>query len=143
MIKKIKIKDWYLTIDPEETSRILRNIKSDGETCSCLYCRNFVAARDKIFSEEFLCIMKETGIDPKKDMHTCHIVELDGGLHLYQIDYYFTGDIISGPSVNKPVNSGSFNITGNVSYRKNEFPSPALVLECYLHIPWVLNEKPY
>jgi hypothetical protein len=139
-MKEFKFKNWHLLIDPDRTAEILKNIKSDGESCSCLYCKNFISARDKTFKEDFLSLMKELGIDLKKDIHTSHIVELEDGIHLYEIDYYFAGEIISRPSVSEPVDT--FNISSNYTiYRRNEFPFPVLVLECYPHVPWVLNEK--
>jgi hypothetical protein len=88
--------------------------------------------------------MKELGIDYKKDIHTSHIAELEEGIHLYEIDYYFSGEIITEEPANNMVDTGSFtySINSNLNYRTEEFPGHALVLECYIKIPWVLEEKP-
>lgn len=142
-MKQFKFKNWHLLIDPERTAEISKNISSDGESCSCLYCKNYLAART--CNEDFLSVMKELGIDLKKDIHTSHIVELEGGIHLYEIDYYFAGKILACPSVNEPVDKDcfTFNISSNYTiYRRDEFPFPVLVMECYIQLPWVLEEKP-
>ncbi len=142
-MEEFKLKNWLLRIDRGRTREILKHIKSDGENCSCLYCKNYIASRDKIFSKEFLSLMKELGIDHKKDIHTSHIVEIEEGFHLYEIDYYFAGELVFEPPVNKVINTDYFayHISSNLNYRRNEFPLPALVLECYIKIPWVLEEK--
>jgi len=38
--------------------------------------------------------MKELGIDYKKYIHTSHIAELEEGIHLCEIDHYFSDQII-------------------------------------------------
>ena len=143
-MKEFNSKHWHLLIEPDKTAEILKNIKSDCEVCSCLYCKNYIAVRDKIFSKEIISVMKELGIDYKKDIHTSHIAEIEEGIHLYEIDYYFSGEIIPEEPTNKMVDTGSFtySIKSNLNYRTNEFPGSALVMECYIKIPWVLEEKP-
>lgn len=142
-MKKSVIKNWNLLIDPAKTRQILENITSDAENCGCLFCKNFVAARDEAYPIWFLSVFDELGIDYKKDIHTCHTTELKEGLHLYQIDYCFSGKIVSGPGEKKIINMDSFafNINDKLLYRRNEFPPPALVLECFPLVPWVINEE--
>ncbi|MEQ8221862.1 MAG: hypothetical protein ABRQ37_06135, partial [Candidatus Eremiobacterota bacterium] len=54
------------------------------------------------------------------------------------------GEIIPEEPADKMVDTGSFtySINSNLNYRTDEFPGPALVLECYIKTPWVLEEKP-
>ena len=100
-------------------------------------------ARNYAYPRDFLDILQKLGIDPKKDMHTCHVVRMDDGRHQYEVEYYFIGEIIESPAEKKSLDISSFNFTisDKVLYREKEFPKPVLVLDCYPIVPWVINEK--
>lgn len=143
-MKKFETEKWILNIEPEKTGNILRDIKSDAESCSCSYCRNFILCRDNHLPDQFIAFLQGLGINPEKDLHTCHITEMEKGLHLYQIDYYFMGEIIKEPAEKEVIESKSsfeFNIRKDLNYRVTEFPGDGLVLECFIKIPWVADEE--
>jgi hypothetical protein len=144
-MEKINIKNWKLVIDPERTRNILKNIKSDAETCGCSYCRNFIAARDYVYPKDFLNILHKLGIDIKKDVHTSHLGKLEKGNQQYEIDYCFVGEIIEGPAEQEPMDILSFDfnftISDKILYREKEFPKSVLVLQCFPVMPWVIDGK--
>jgi hypothetical protein len=144
-MKEVDIADWKLRVDPKRTRQVLAGVSSDAENCGCATDRNFIAARPGCFPKEFLQLLDLLGIDPTKDAHCCHMVKKrETGLHLYDIEYYFAGQVIreAEDKTTTTVIGDSFcyAVGADTGYRKQQFGDGFLVLICYPEIPWVLSE---
>jgi hypothetical protein len=72
-----------------------RTERGGADTCDCAGCRNFRVARVDCFPPEFIVLLGELGIDPRKDAEVYHIVA-PGGRHDYGGWYHFIGTLDKG-----------------------------------------------
>lgn len=61
----------------------VRTERSGADTCDCAGCRNFRVARADCFPPEFLALLDQLGIDPRKDAEVYHKARLASGRHDY------------------------------------------------------------
>jgi hypothetical protein len=85
---------WRFECDPEATRVVYSRVDRGGaESCSCNGCRNFVAARSRVFPETFLELLATLGVDPLKDAEAYHNARLAPGRHDYGGWYHFIGQL--------------------------------------------------
>jgi hypothetical protein len=59
---------WEFHVDrPATMDAHAREPRGGADSCTCNGCRNFVAAREKVFPTTFLKLLDSLGIDPLKD----------------------------------------------------------------------------
>jgi hypothetical protein len=58
-----------------------REAAGNSSQCTCVGCRNFVAARFDVFPKAFLTLLDSLGIDPTKDGEVYHNGRLSPGNH--------------------------------------------------------------
>lgn len=95
-MKQIKIKEWVLEIDVERTRKFYQDYHQITDDCECLYCKNFVAAVEKL-PVEVIEFFDRLGIDPSKEGEVSEYCENADGTHLYGCFYHIVGRLISGP----------------------------------------------
>jgi len=87
---------WQYECDHDATKAACAKVERGGAVaCSCNGCRNFVAARERIFSEAFLSFLETVGIDPLKDAEAYHVARLAPGRHDYGGWFHFVGKLTS------------------------------------------------
>jgi len=95
--------EWKYRADRDATILAYGRIERGGaDTCDCAGCRNFRAARDDCFPPEFIALLAQLGIDPRKDAEVYHNARIAPGCHDYGGWYHFIGtidDIGESPSV--------------------------------------------
>lgn len=140
---------WYgyeVEIDEEAT----RDWYAQAEAwdCGCGHCRNFLAlARERRLPAEVLGLLDGLGIPPEKATFVCaYYTEKEKGLD-YQFSWRMAGRILSpeigmermGPGIRFPW--GKMEI-GHEKYPYGApgFPEPHFDLECFMFLPWVLDE---
>ena len=85
---------WTYTVDRAATVRAYAQAERGGaQTCGCVACRNFIAARAQIFPAAFVALLDELGIDPGKDAEVYHNGRVAPGRHAYAGWYHFVGTL--------------------------------------------------
>ena len=85
---------WQFECDPEATQIAYSRVVHGGaETCTCIGCRNFIAARSRVFPPAFLAFLATLGVDPLKDAAAYHNARLAPGRHDYGGWYHFVGKL--------------------------------------------------
>jgi hypothetical protein len=64
-----------------------------SDTCSCVWCRNFVLVRDRVYPQSFIRFLSSIGIDPRKDGEVYHNGETQPGCHFYAGWFHFVGSL--------------------------------------------------
>jgi hypothetical protein len=60
---------WKFTVNRDETEFAFSKIELGGaDSCLCATCRNFSRARTRVFPVEFLMLLEQLGIDPRKEV---------------------------------------------------------------------------
>ena len=83
-----------------------RTERGGADTCECAGCRNFRVARADCFPPEFIALLGELGIDPRKDAEVYHIARIAPGRHDYGGWYHFIG-FLDETVESRPVELGS------------------------------------
>jgi hypothetical protein len=85
---------WKYSVDRDATRLAYRQAERGGaDGCDCNGCRNFRLAREHVFPPQFLALLDELGIDPRKDGEVYHCARLAPGLHIYGGWYHFIGSL--------------------------------------------------
>lgn len=116
--------------------------ESEGWSCSCGHCRNFLAlARERKLPLPVLEILDDPGIPPEKATYVCEIYSEGDSLH-YQFSYRIAGRILKGDETDFASREwGRGRCCHEIyPYGAPGFPEPHFDLEFWLTLPWVLNE---
>lgn len=83
---------WTYTVDREATASAYCRAEVGGvDSCPCAPCRNFRLVRDRVFPPEFLMLLDQFGIDPRKDAEIYYIAKLASNVHAYAGWFHFVG----------------------------------------------------
>ncbi len=170
-VTRVRVKRWELEVDVEATAAAYaRRESGDPEKCGCLYCRNFVAARDKAYPPEVRDVFAALGIRPIREAEVWEEAEMRPGVCLYGGFFHVIGRIEAERPVSlrrrmrdwvwrlklrlegrrAGVTKWSEQITPtfwvlfdtDVHLVPHCFPRRGLIqLEFSCEVPWVLNEK--
>jgi len=136
---------WRYSVDRAATEAAYAREPAGGAvTCTCVGCRNFVAARNQIFPPRFVEFLESLGIDPAKEADAYHTARMAPGRHHYGGWYHFIGTLESTGDF-APVDFGDgFTswMRAAVAPRLESFrTAPVVELEFSTdRAPWVLNE---
>jgi hypothetical protein len=150
-MEQFSVGRWRLACDPGATRDAYGAItQAAPEACGCLPCRNFAAARNRVYSATVLDLFERLGIVPVREAEVYHLAPLALGLHLYGGFLHFVGAIESGEDALtssgaislEPVSDGfSLGFTARGSLVHDAFRGRPLVqLEFTAQVPWVLSE---
>ena len=85
---------WKYRADRDATVVAYGQTECGGaDTCDCAGCRNFRVARADCFPPEFIALLGELGIDPRKDAEVYHNARIAPGRHDYGGWYHFIGSL--------------------------------------------------
>jgi hypothetical protein len=137
--------EWHFECDPEATKKAYSLVEKGGAaSCTCIGCRNFVAARHRIFPKAFLDFLETVGVDPLKDAEAYHNACLAPGRHDYGGWFHFVGRLnIDGDFAAIDFGDG---FTAWLSKANAPRLSPLKsysVVQLDFHsdsVPWMLNE---
>jgi hypothetical protein len=151
MMDVIRVSNWVIEVDPVETNRA-QAARSTGspESCGCLPCRNFVAARPTVYSAEFADLLARLGVPLDRESEIWHGCEVAAGRHSYGGWFHFVGQISDGPDCLREDGSIelaelpdgiSIGFTRRLGQVPETFPVTNIVqLEFSAEVPWVLKE---
>ncbi|PRZ12829.1 hypothetical protein CLV36_11143 [Laceyella sediminis] len=151
-IKEIRIKDWLLKVDVEQTTRLYSQLGTFAEECGCIYCRNYTEVA-KNFSNPLRSFFELLGIDPTKSAGDISEYEQENQMHLYGGWYHLVGEMLKGPDCMLPpenwnqinlikIDSFEMGFTRNLQLVSPIFPKSVIQLEFVAKIPWILPDLP-
>lgn len=149
-MKEIVIAEWSLLVDPEATRARYRTSASLPSSCKCRYCRNFVAARERVYPHELKSVLEQLGVDPTREAETQEVAEVGPGWHHYIGHFPFVGGVLEGVDPWKPIPMGDsaavwFNdarVPMTPSMRDSFADQPILLVRFAVTVPWVLSSPP-
>ena len=136
---------WKYTGDRDATLSAYRRAERGGaDTCDCAGCRNFRVARQQTFTEPFIRLLDQLGIDPRKDAEVYHNARLSNEGHDYGGWYHFigaldeTGDL---PVVQLGEGFTAWMCRASAPRQASLADGPAVQLEFHAErVPWLLSE---
>ncbi|MFC2113993.1 hypothetical protein ACFLRI_01445 [Bacteroidota bacterium] len=145
----MKIGKWDVEYDRDATRTAYEKIENFCvEQCQCVYCKNFEAIRDKVYSEEFVNMLKDIGIDPRKEAEVYYIKAVDKNRHLYGGWFHFVGrynsngfEDLDGQSKLLKINDKiEMSLSDHTLLVDGAFKSDSVVqLEFRVEVPWVIE----
>lgn len=110
LYQTIKINEWILEIDVEETKK---QYLKKWDLCDCLYCLNFYEAM-KSRSEIELQFFNRLGINPSQCNHLSHFDPQENGLHFYIGCYHMVGEVSNKTPLEIINSEGAIEINNNL-----------------------------
>jgi hypothetical protein len=129
---RVTFRDWVLDADADATRAAYARARTGGsEACGCDPCRNFVAARARVYPDEVRALFAQLGVDLAKESEAYWTHRSSDGLHHYGGWFHFVGAIVSCPASRVPVGGeGSetrfVEVTPGFSLRFEEASAPRL-----------------
>lgn len=142
----VELGGWILECDPEATRRAYAQISTgDPETCSCSYCRNFVATRSAAYPDGALQLYAQLGVSPDREAEVYELgPPTSGPGRLYGGWHHFVGHVIKDPGRLVTI-TPSFEMWFREArdLAAPVFGEQSLVqAEFNATVPWVLDESP-
>lgn len=154
-VTTVKFRDWEFEVDRELTRQTYKNVSVSGaDSCVCNDCKNYVAFRDKVFSEEIRRLFDDLGIDYKKEVEIISFETMPDGLHHIGGWFHFKGRIINGKEyiVPHPYSGHTFDLTSITDTFSIGFAvgsdiahftdkTGLVQVEFMTYIPWVIDKS--
>ena len=140
---EITFHDWILECDVEATRETYQKVsQGSAETCVCIYCKNFLALRDKLFQGEFLELLNNLGVDCRKDVEIYLQATLEKGKYSYAGWFHSIGKVKQNGNVVILKNELKVYFMQNKDLMFDEFEGKDLVQIEFENavLPWVLEE---
>lgn len=148
---------WTIDIDLERTRAVYeKRLRGAPEECGCVHCRNFVAAREHVYTPEVLALLSRFGLmPPMREAEIYHNAPLESGLHSYGGWFHFVGQLIDGEDAWQPSGPNSdlfvpekFNTRFQIGISRDISLVPAeafgistlVQLDFAAEVPWLLEE---
>jgi hypothetical protein len=136
--------EWKYHADRDATILAYgRTERGGADTCDCAGCRNFRAARADCFPPEFIALLGQLGIDPRKDAEVYHNARIAPGRHDYGGWYHFIGtlDETGGPRVKLGPDFSVRMCPASAPRLPSLDGKQAVQLEFHAEaVPWLLDE---
>ncbi|WIG46673.1 hypothetical protein QPL78_19020 [Bacillus halotolerans] len=140
MFQTMRIGDWVIEADVEETRRQYANDIED--MCECLLCENDREVM-KTLPREKAQMFEDFGLQPSVCTDINEFGQ-EGDRHLYVASYFIVGRILEGKKEWDPDRNWyiSFEVPRDDRFIPEGFPKPVLQLDCVTLLPWIM-EEPY
>jgi hypothetical protein len=136
---------WKFTVNRDETGLAYSKVESGGaDSCICATCRNFSKARPHVFPVEFLALLEQLGIDPRKEVEVYPFNSSAPGFRDTSGWFHFVGTLNETGDF-PPVDYGGGFTAWMCRAGAPRLPSlenlPAVQLEFRAElVPWLLDE---
>ena len=151
-MERISFGAWVLSCDTAATRKAYAAQPTGGsEQCGCLYCRNFAATRQRVFSPDVVGLLMSMGVDVTREDESYELGPADPGTPIppglvqYGGWFFAVGQIVvdGGPPVEYEDGFSIFAASGHGPQPPDAFKGYGLVrLEFHARVPWVMKE-PY
>ena len=142
-MRELVFRGWTLRYDAEATAAAYAAARPVGpEACGCLYCRNFIAARELAYPAELKSLAETVGVSPLTESETWEhgaTVPERPELRLYGGFFHFVGEIVhdAGEAVEDILFLNSRSLLP-----PSFGDAPVVQAEFTLNVPWVIGEPP-
>jgi hypothetical protein len=143
---------WTVRAEPEKTRAAYQSLVAASERCGCNICKNYQAARERVFGAEAQELLRQLGIDGTREVEILHTHRISRGRHAYQGWFHLFGALESGKDAYVPRgdafalevegcgDSLSFGFTSRLSLVSNVWVNAQILqLEFTAIVPWVLE----
>ncbi len=151
----VNYKDWTFEVDDELTRQTYMGVPGSGaDTCSCNYCKNYVAYRDNVFPTEIIDLFSRLGVDYRKEVEITTWEIRSNGLHHIGGWFHFKGRVVTGKDYRVPLGSDGHTfdltpVTDNFSIGFAEgndltfFDDKTGLVQAEFdtNIPWVIDKR--
>lgn len=147
----IHIGRWEIDFAADATRRCFAALPI-GSGCDCAYCRNYLAALNRVFPSEFRSLAGTLGVDLAKPAELAHFGREEAGL-ITSGWFHVVGSVMAGDDAWHWVGTAAtprfetlapgfqFGFDRRLSLVPEPFKAgPAVQLEFLTHIPWLLAE---
>lgn len=140
---RVELGGWVLDCDVEATRRAYAQMESgDCNQCTCLPCRNFVAARALAYPEAGLRLYEQLGIRPDREADADELGPSDARGRLYYGWHHFVGRVVHDPGDAVVLDGVTFSFLESRFRAHPAFDGHPLVqMEFVTSIPWLLAES--
>ena len=143
---RVECGDWLLDVDVVATQAAYSTIaRGDPETCGCLYCRNFAAAREIAYPETVQSFYKQLGISPDREAETYEAGSVEDGRHHYGGWHHFIGQIVRSASSTveiAPCFSVWFQKSKSCAEPVFHDVPDVVQVEFFTLLPWLIAQRP-
>lgn len=155
-MEKISFGRWELEADPDATREAHANVTMGGaEECPCEPCKNFIAARERVYPAEVLALFDKLGILFDREAEVYHMARMESGKHLYGGWFHFVGRMLSGgdavkqvaenvwqPDLEKVNEDFSLGFRTCAQLLRKPFERKLIVqVEFTANVPWVISSR--
>ncbi len=143
---EVRFDRWVLEIDRAATEEAYRSIAPGPETCGCRTCRNFAAARERVYPAEFRALCRRLGIQVEREREVYELGRTQDGTYLYGGWFHFVGrlDVTPESQDYQYTDAGTgftFYFTNSLALVPEAMRERAVVqVEFTARVPWVLDE---
>ncbi len=147
-MEQLCLDGWILEFDAERTRAAYAESTNGAHSCTCSYCRNYVAVRDSQYSTDLMNLLDKLGIPLHKEAEVYEIGPgFSPGLRLYGGWYHFVGRIVNPGAQVKLASPGGTVWSVSFAARHDLAPEsfrglPLVQLDFTVELPWVLEEAP-
>jgi hypothetical protein len=134
---------WTLRYDAPATADAYAASRPVGpEACGCLYCRNFIAAREHAYPSELKWLAETVGVSPLTESeiweHGATASEQPEA-RMYGGFFHFVGEIVhdAGETID-----GVLFLNSRSLLPRGFGDSPVVQVEFTMNVPWVMREPP-
>ncbi len=153
-MEKISFGRWELEADAEATRKAYASVPMGGaEECPCEPCKNFIAARKRIYPADVLGLFERLGISYDREVEVYHMARMESGKHFYGGWFHFIGGILSGgdavkhvtenvvqPDLEKVTEDFSLGFCSCAELLRKSFEGKTIVqVEFTANVPWVIS----
>jgi hypothetical protein len=153
----MKIGSAEFTFDRAATQQAFSAIeKGAPERCGCSYCRNFVAAREQVYSPPVVALLEQLGIDRTKEAETWQYCRIRPRVQQYGGFFHFCGSLVSGGDEMIQIGASAWwhkidyaqiapgfeaGISSRPSLVEEPFKSKPILELCFTaEVPWLIAE---
>jgi hypothetical protein len=141
-MERIQFRRWVLEYDAVATSAAYAAARPIGpEQCGCLYCLNFIAARDNAYPSELRDLANTVGVIPLTETETYNgpLEMHDPTLRLAGGFFHFVGRIVHDPGV---ADEDIYFLPERSLLAESFGDQPVVQVEFSFAVPWVVEESP-
>lgn len=92
-MKILEYESSVIEYDDLLTREIIKDFVSGPQECTCCFCRNFLLAREQVYTEDFKKLLSQLGINYTKEIEVFQYYRISPGKQLYGGWHNFVGKI--------------------------------------------------
>jgi hypothetical protein len=145
MMYETKFRGHRIQYDPVATAQAFMSAKSIGpESCTCIWCRNFIVVRDRAYTEDLRRLALTVGNVPIREVEVWEAGPgKEEGTRLYGGWFHFVGEIDRDQEWNEQESLWSMSLSSANSMLPESFKGhPVVQVDFTCEAPWVLDEEP-